>query len=106
MLVDPVRVREQSTQAVVEFELAVELLLPGAGAQFEVGEVLARVPVLVRRACPIETPANAGQARTLTESPASQNQCAQAVASFVTNSEQESKLPNGTNGRLRRHAIL
>jgi hypothetical protein len=32
---------EQSTQAIVEFELAVELCLSGAGAQFEVGEFLA-----------------------------------------------------------------
>jgi hypothetical protein len=33
---------EQSTHAIVEFEPAVELLLPGAGARFEVGEFLAR----------------------------------------------------------------
>jgi hypothetical protein len=33
---------EQSTQAIIEFELAIELLLLGLGAQFESGKVLAR----------------------------------------------------------------
>jgi hypothetical protein len=33
---------EQSTQAIIEFELAIELLLLGLGAQFEIGKVLAR----------------------------------------------------------------
>jgi hypothetical protein len=41
VLVDPMP--EQSTQVIVELELAVELLLSGAGARFEVGEFLARV---------------------------------------------------------------
>jgi hypothetical protein len=41
VLVGPVP--EQSTQAVIKFESAVELLRSGAGARFEVGEVLARV---------------------------------------------------------------
>jgi hypothetical protein len=41
-------------QAVIEFELAVELLLSGVGARSEVGKVLApvRTPALVNRACP------------------------------------------------------
>jgi hypothetical protein len=60
--------------------------------------------LLVLQGC-IETPTNAGQTRTLTESPASQNQHAQADASFVTNGEEKAN-SQMANGRLRRHAIL
>jgi hypothetical protein len=53
----------------------------------------------------IETPANVGQTRTLTESAGSQNQRAQADASSVTNGEEKAN-SQMANGRLRRHAIL
>jgi Reverse transcriptase (RNA-dependent DNA polymerase) len=81
-----------------------EYLHVKALTEADVQEAIANA-LLVLQGC-METPANAGQTRTLSESSASQNQRAQADVSCITNGNQKANGQMANNGRLRCHAIL